>query len=494
MDAFIQLALMAKAKLVFESPETFLSFPALTPLSYPPDQLRRIGAGKLETPQDTLNLSEFARVSNQIPRGVIAPVVEGEYLWDICAEALAMGHPAIGALDPAGQARLEAARAVLYLPDTDRTPTPLFVAYRQHRDAHIAQQEEYRNRQFTAETSTDPAVRSQWSDVDEPRMRQELQQIMQDWLTEGGKAAIEEALQVEQACAASSPVLTWEDWKRSFVKDIDMQTDTSLISYAPTGFTPYNVFDLGAWPRFTLTAAEVQHLVRTAPPELLDIFGTAQPAGQIDSVSFEYRSIALTRSWLPKLLFESRFWRLATAGGELSDGSSGEGRCPSYVAALVLARNLEVKWKAGTVAPSPPIKEFTRLQPALLRSGSVQLSLARTAVPSAAVAGTAARPAALLMQQAAATPARVTVRQPTPAVSASIARLATPVRPVSPRLPPDVLLRPPIRAFPLPTVPNRPAPPPPPPATPATDAISILAFICKRVPRCPDPDPALQWN
>jgi len=40
MDAAAQLAVMAKAKLVFETPGTFLSFPALSPLSFRPGDRR----------------------------------------------------------------------------------------------------------------------------------------------------------------------------------------------------------------------------------------------------------------------------------------------------------------------------------------------------------------------------------------------------------------------------------------------------------------------
>jgi hypothetical protein len=27
----------------------------------------------------------------------------------------------------------------------------------------------------------------------------------------------------------------------------------------------------------------------------------------------------------------------------------------------------------------------------------------------------------------------------------------------------------------------------------ATDTIGVLALICRRLPRCPDPDPSLTW-
>ena len=68
MDPSVQLALMTKAKLVFESENTFLSFPALSPLSYPPDRLK-FGTANEITPQELLDLSEFARITNQIPAG-----------------------------------------------------------------------------------------------------------------------------------------------------------------------------------------------------------------------------------------------------------------------------------------------------------------------------------------------------------------------------------------------------------------------------------------
>src|SRR5689334_8743743 len=97
IDPFVQLALMAKAKLVFESDDTFLSFPALISYSYAASDLK-FAADSISTAHDLARLSEFARITNQIPRGVLAPMEEGEYLWDICSEALLLGDPASGTL------------------------------------------------------------------------------------------------------------------------------------------------------------------------------------------------------------------------------------------------------------------------------------------------------------------------------------------------------------------------------------------------------------
>ena len=67
------------------------------------------------------------------------------------------------------------------------------------------------------------------------------------------------------------------------------------------------------------------------------------------------------------------------------------------------------------------------------------------------------------------------------------------------RSPPILAPRPFPRPLPIPVldpVPVEPAPPPPPPPAPQAnpEEIAILAFICRRVPRCPDPDPTLAWG
>jgi hypothetical protein len=507
VDAFAQLALMAKTKLVFESESTFLSFPALSPLSYPPDRLKFGTAGEL-TAQDLSDLSEFARITNQIPRGVLAPVEEGEYLWDIYREVLETKQLAAGAaMSTEEQARYDRAMAFLYTQSADglRQPSAALTIYFRYRDAHIKAQEEYKNRQYTAEWSADAAMQAQWRDVDEPRLRQEIQRLEQEWLTQGFRAQVEEAQQVVQACEARAPARTWDEWQKSFIDDLDMETDTNLIRYAVTGFSPSDLFDTGSWPRFTLTNAEMTRLIRQAPTELQNIFGSDLANPSIDSVSFEYRSVAMTRPWFQQALFKSRFWRLAAADGELSDGGNPpQGRCPAYIAALVFARNVTIRWRQQTGTPAERPERPSRL---LMLDPNIklrQLNLARdTAAPPRTVPGadrTAVQPAGVLQPRA---------------TAAMVGNPASSMRAMSMR--PQVVLTGRQKAVllkshtfpaldempgrlpsptPAPRIPGRLPPPTPAPApapAPPTDEVTILAFICKRLPRCPNPDPALTW-
>src|SRR5262245_54556692 len=108
MDELSQLALMAKAKLVFESQDTYLSFPALTPISYTPDQLKFNNLANLNI------MSEFARFANSVPRGTLFQADQQVYLWDVYADLFTKAELAKGTLTPQDEEKYRQALAVLY--------------------------------------------------------------------------------------------------------------------------------------------------------------------------------------------------------------------------------------------------------------------------------------------------------------------------------------------------------------------------------------------
>jgi hypothetical protein len=513
VDAFAQLALMAKAKKVFESPETFLSFPALSPLSYTPDELRFGTSGEM-TPADLAEASEFARTANQIPRSVIAPIDEGEYLWDVYSEVLETARVASNVMSSAERAIYESALNVLYTTGEGglRTDSDRMRAYKQHRDAVIEAQEEFKNQQLTAEASTDQAVLDQWRTVDEPRLRLAIQERENAWSIEGFKAEIEAAQQIELAQAAGAASSVWSEWRGSFNDDLDLATDTNQIRFALTGYSPYDIFDADNWPRFTISAEEMTKLAEEAPPELREIFAAGSTATEIESVSFEYRSVAVTRPWFRSALFKARFWRLPDGTESLSEGTDPPaGRCPAYVSALVFARNVVVKYKeaaGGATAGAGAATKFLRLDAAMLsphlthmlRATPGRVEPARVRVRDHRTAATELRTidggrAALKLRSMAFTGTRATL--PSAAITRSLAAERIPIGGLRLR---GMVARPMIdRGIVATTIltapPIEPAPPPPEPAPPTREGeVIVLAYICKRVPRSPDPDPGLPWG
>jgi hypothetical protein len=474
VDALAQLAMMTKAKAIFESDDTFLSFPALSPLSYSAEQLAFVVPGDL-TPQRLNDASEFAHVANQIPRGVLAPVAQGEYLWEVYRDVLATAQPASGALTTDEQAQLDAARAVL--------SADVLTAYRQYRDATYAAEEEYKNQQLTAENSDDAALKAKWTNDDEPRLRATVARAQADWVSLGHKNEVEAAEQVQQRFANSAPTATWNEWQTSFMDDLDIKTTTDVISFAPTGFSPYDIVDDNDWPEFELARSEIAGLIAQAPAELTEIFGSNLEVSAIEHISFQYRSVAVTRSWLRPALFNARFWRLPTGAEVLSDGTdAANGRCPSYIAALVFIRNVSVTLRqtAGGQVVVRDHRSMLQVNPTDLKLPASFL----TAIPSPGHI-----PVPVGGDLHAGIPALQAIRDhrtgaAAPGLSPGARALVAPPR---------------WRGLPVFTRPIATVSTPPPASTPqpptATDAeVSVLAFICKRLPRCPDPDPSLSWS
>ncbi len=519
IGAVALLALVAKAKLVFESPGTFLSFPVVSPLTYRAEQLRFGGAGEM-TSDDLNELSEFSRIVNCIPRSVFAPVDQLEYMWNVYDDVLKTAEVALGVLTSEEQARYKQAVSILYARSDDgaRSDSDVLRLYKQHRDASIAAKEAFRARQLSAETSDDPAVKARWQETEEAELRAAVEAVDKAWEAEGHRAGVDAALAVEEAFAARSPALTWADWKTSFMEDIDTLTDSNQIRFAPTGFSPYDIFD-DDWPRFTMSRSEITQMAATAPHQVVEVLGTGD-LGSIEEISFDFRSVALTRPWFRPGVFTSRFWRLPAGTEPLSDGAEEAlGRCPAYVSALVFARNIAITSRPEAVGASPPdprmlmlidrvtlaakrpeMAAFIRMPaaaPAAVTPTSINFAARLSAVSFASgMVGsrrswshegerTSDVDMALMKPSLRLAAFRPLVARPA-VTEVSRVRLSAVSDHRTFRIDPELLIA---------HIPEAPSPPAPEPTVVATppDEIRILAFICRRIPRSPDPDPELHW-
>lgn len=485
MDAYVQLALMAKAKRTFESEDTFMSFPALSAISFPPERLAAM-LGNVNTPESLQALAEISRLTNTIPKGSLFDLQGDEYLWDVYSDVLNRAELATGSLTPEEDRRYRTAIAILYQKGKDGRliDSVKVLSYRQYRDASIAAQEAYRSQQATAEAATDATALARWRNSEEPNLRQQLQQISDDWRVKGFKAEVETARQIELSCASKSPAVKWHDWRTSFDPNLDMLTDANGQRFALTSFSPGDILTRADWPQFTMTGNEILQLVEQAPNELKRIFGSIAARPNIDSLSFEYRSVAITRPWFAPSVFPARFWRLDESMAQLSDGGKpAAGRCPAYVSALVFVRNITMKLRPSAEdlgstainAIQPSIVQNLALRPEvgsqvigiteaakqvikeLPRSGDDDAGAADVGLAFARLAGSIFSTVLTATTHTTNSASRPQVPAPAPAPLPARQQEHTPLA----TLPPN--------------------------------SISILAFICKRVPRCPDPDPALAW-
>lgn len=510
MDARAQLALLAKAKAVFERPGYFLSFPALAPISFAPAAM---DFARSEDPLARAALLDFSRLVNVAPAGTLFDGEGDNYLWDAYDHWLTAMELAADTLSPADQAALDAAQAVLQQKDAAGLPTDsdIVIAYKTCRDAWLNAQQAYKSAQMTAASSADPAVQAAWTGGEEASLRQAIVDAESDWQTTGHRAEVEAARATVNRLQAGLPHVAWTAWRTAFQPDLDLATDPDTNqSFGPSGYAPGDV-TRQPWVSFTLGGEEIVNLVNSAPPELKNLLTDDGPT-DIQSITLEARSAAVVRPWFDPSLFGARFWRLPSGEPPLSDGLvPPAGAWPAYVSGVVFARNIKVI--AGDGASRP----ITALSPLMLRAEVMQslraTAIARSSPPveraMAPVAAERWAPAAgqvagsVRLAQRLATFERiggVAGGSPPPsgpgAAVAAAQRiplaLAARASEISPARRLMIATRPIGIVFSPPPTPSPPAPSPPP--QPVTDdRVSILAFICTPLPKTPDPDPALRW-
>jgi hypothetical protein len=511
MDAKIALAMMAKAKLVFEQPDTFLSFP-LTPKAYTKQQLNFM-TGAESGNEGLLNLSEFSRLVNRIPGSSVWEDIEERYLWDLYDEVLKTAKLAISTRSPAEESDYAKALQFLYLqnPDGTRSDQPVVIAYNQFKDAWYLAQQSYNNQKIDAELSTDVAVQRRWKEVQEPLLRSQIQTIEQRWVAEGYKIQVEDARRIQTILGSKSPSQTWAQWQSLFNRDIDTKTDTNQMRFAITGFVPSNAIE-SAWQQFTLSEGEVNALINQAPIEIRNRLQPNAVDLDIESMSFEFTSVAITRSWFSSEAFKARFWQFYDSTKQLSDGQiPARGACPGYVAALVFARNPVVTLKANSEKNKQTLERIKDLDSISL--GSVKVKV-KDIYP-----GYQTPP--IVVKQ----PVPIDIRPlPTDRIT-KVPPIATKLPPISTRIgkmanlraasEPSIALDPRIpidsrmsdiaiakrmarlnettfKRIPIPISDKLPTPRPIPPSN--SNEVYIMGFICKRLPLCPNPDLLLQWN
>lgn len=499
MNAYIQLALIEKAKRVFASgAEVTLSFPLLSPIAFTASELESL-TGLPQSAADYAAAADFARSVNFIPRDLVASSSE-QMLWDVYRDVLARAEVAVG---EAGSGPAAASSGLLYIvaPDGSRTESDALRQYRQYRDAWFVASEDYATRRLSGELSADPAIQQRWRDVEEPVVRAALDDAHNNWLTLGRKLEIEQALAAEKAAASRSPDLRWAEWRKAFDPDIDLLTEAGGNQYAPTGLSPRNFAEQDGWLSFELSAGEMDALVAEAPEALKSVLGGAG-RGAVESVSFRYRSVALVRSWFRPEALVSRIWRSDQPELQLSDGGDPPtGTCPAYATACVFVRDVEIV-ESG-VRQTPPAQSglFTLDAQLLTRRALVAdpALLARAARQRGGVAAPAApQPVSMRAFEVMNRNSIVALARPKRAVfeetlsAEELREIAPAMRFLRKRRPFEMAARVNRGAF----VAHGPTPEPAPPIEPAPpprDEISVLAFICKRLPKAPDPAPDLHW-
>ncbi|MFJ9628033.1 hypothetical protein ACIRU8_10100 [Streptomyces sp. NPDC101175] len=355
VDAAAMFGLGAYFRNLLTDPDHLVGVP-VTPVVHQ-DSTFRFG-GALDTARATV-WSEFCELVNRVPTQppVWTPPAT-THLWDVYGEILG-ADLARSTLTPEEHQRYDTAVAYLYDtgPDGVFVPSPALREYRTARQAWLQADTDYHQAEQAAAMSADAAARDHWTHVDEPRLRQARDDAMDAWQTAGHKAEVEDALRETSELASKAPSGIWKRHRDTFNPNLPDQYTTAPngTRFAPTYYSPDGALD-DPWSRVVLSEPMFRTLAAQAPAELRATFGDRATDDSVFSLAFEYRVVSVVRPWLdpPMELFGSRAWRLSAGVAPLSDGATPpHGRCPSYVESVALARNIELIRRAVGYTETP---------------------------------------------------------------------------------------------------------------------------------------------
>lgn len=540
MESKISLALATKLKMIFEKEDKFLTFPLGLGFSYRYLNFMQDPSVSGLTLQEQLNnKGDFAKLLNIIPEdSAVFSADASRLLWDELKAVLKNSMFAVSGLSEAENRSLD--QAIDFLTDikveADGTETPVnstaMTKYYEYKTVYENTVNTYLNEKITVENSTGPEgdkLKQQWAVYREKELLDIKNRAEADWKNLGFKVEVENS----QAIKNTLELKKYLDlYRQAYLDEIDISEIPDLnglgIGFCTTFFSPIDSFDTNLpWNNLTLTKEEIASLIQNASAELKSLFNAAQGSDDIESCSLEYNNVVVIRPWYKPEFFASRYWRLSE-DVVISDGNvPRKGKIPAYITSMVVVRNIKItrKKKAGSEPLVLPIFSITPIQ---------TLKMSRTPVTIKSRLVSDVTPVRTGVEIGPTTVSRFSVAEAAPRSFRTMAA-TTSVRgkPVSSSSFKSSLL---ISSFKQPVVqpvdsqttlniklnekksyvsekyvgmtiktPFSPALPTSVEPSGASandlitetynmDGVAVLAFVCKRVPKSPDPDNTLAWN
>ncbi|UVI32988.1 hypothetical protein [Paenibacillus spongiae] len=470
MEEKISLALAVKLKKIYDREDQFLSFPMGLTYSY-----RSLDFMKEQSDLSALErlhyMADFARMINYIPSDRephFSP--SGSFLWNEMKDILINAEFANSTLSPEEVKQL--AEAIDFLtdeqikPDGTKTtvPSDKVKVYTTYKIAYEEANEAYLAEKLTVENATGDEgkrLKNFWESGREQQLRNIKDQAMQNWINLGLKNEVESNQMMRNILEVKKyPVL----YRQDYLNDIDLSevpdAEARGIPFCATFFNPRDAFDLNQpWIQVPLIKDEIDSLIQQAPIELKGIFSSDQSNEDIESMSLEYKYVGVKRSWFRPEFFQSRLWKMPDESVISDGGIPRQGRIPAYITGLLVVRNITVTKKKASAAKANilPILNIVPVQ---------KLNLTREPVHFFRIENHRPWAVETMMQ-----PVRIRDFKPAmEAMTVSNPILGLPLLAVFPINPPDTAPETVIETFNF-------------------NGVVVVAFVCQRVPKSPDPDP-----
>jgi hypothetical protein len=530
MEEKISLALAVKLKKIFEKEDRFLAFTPGLGYTYP--SLDFMKEDSALPALDRLRFkADFARMMNLIPSDVPVFSHSDQFLWNEVKNVLTFANFADSLLSPEEEKQL--ADAIDFLtdeqvePDGTKMPVPSAKAkaYTTYKIVYEQANEAYLDEELTVNNTTGEEgqrLKTIWASGREQELRGIRDQAMQNWINLGFKNGIE----ANQALRNTLEVKKYAAlYRQAYLNEIAIAEVADVgaqgIPFCVTFFNPSDAFDKNVpWTTVHLKKEEIESLILGAPPELKNIFSSAQGNEDIESLSLEYNYVGVQRSWFRPEFFLSRYWKTSDDSLISNGETPRQGRIPAYITGLLAVRNITVVKKKGSAPQNNilPILDASALQKLRLGKQAEPIDFSAVSKKFRLSPEKVAPQPHLSLPKAGVIELIATPIKPTFAASHELVDhdVFAPITPhpvatphpaetlfLASNLKKDAYLKAQFSDMTVKTPLQSKIPPKfslitqPDPATETIsethdfDGIVVLAFVCRRVPKSPNPDPSL---
>lgn len=516
MQSNTAIALFTKMKMLYEKENKFLAFPAAAiswkAADFSFQDMDTTSASDLEK---SLQLAaNFSKGFNFIAETATRLTYDDRNLWDVYKTVLEQRVLSNGGQTSAEKTRMAQLRDYLFLPAINRGDGSMISRqdnYDLYQSAYFEILNDYNTQKITATYSTEQMVKDLWA-ANEPILKGKLDKAMNDFIIKGLKNEVKNANDELINLSSKGPFTTWQgytdDFDRAKFTKAELGGAVDFDFYA-TMFYPADFYrqTSTSWNKFTLIKSEIDALCASAPDELDALISNVS----IKSLTAEIAYVDIRRPWMHTEILQDKNWKLPDTVQQLSDGNMpAAGRMPAIPVAVIFARNIKIE--TDNPGSTPPVKTFINpaifanlsVSPLIKKQTPIQPKTVATAQPvqltSAIKFADMRRTATIASMQT--KPVKTTVAaQPMATTMATIQPIAaktTNLQRISVATPKTVntaainksLLTNRLLLMQTATL-NKDTNPAPPPAPEAE--VEIVAFVCQKVPLCPNPASGLTW-
>ena len=237
--------------------------------------------------------------------------------------------------------------------DQIRVPSQAAKLYNMYKDEWDRQNMIYSNELhiFQNSDSSDEQVKENWINR-EKELQENINQALKNWFTLGYKKEFENEIQTYVLLVQKKfPLQYIDDYisqMQSYVPEDNLSGD-----YYPTVYNPIDSFQSdNGWMTLTVLRDEIASLINDVP-ELKDFFSEGD-VEKINVISAELKIINILRPWMKPEFFETRYWKTAD-NKIICDGNiPGSGAIPAYITGMIVIKKLTLKREIEPNSGTPP--------------------------------------------------------------------------------------------------------------------------------------------